>query len=153
MQGRSIAMCRSHPGPSIPSATLWPATRPGAAPNTRRGTRTVTRTSRPACQLSRLRIAPVASRRAQLVALERLAQCHSDVDGTPSRPSVPCAAGGGPTQRHEAPRAPQALGLFSARCDLELASTFTTTCYVYPFIECKVSEPLLRIPIYRVQSF
>ena len=94
MQGRSIAMCRSHPGPSIPSATLWPATRPGAAHNTRRGTRTVTQTSRPACQLSRLRIAPVASRRAQLVALERLAQCHSDVDGTPSRPSVPSAAGG-----------------------------------------------------------
>ena len=31
---------------------------------------------------------------------------------------------GGPTQRHEAPRAPQALGLFSARYDLELASTF-----------------------------
>ena len=95
MQGRSIGMCRSHPGSFIPSAsTLWPATRPGAAHNTRRGTRTVTRTSRSACQVSRLRIAPVASRRAQLVALERLAQCHSDVDGTLSRPSVPCAAGG-----------------------------------------------------------
>ena len=115
MQGRSIGMCRSHPGSFIPSATHpLPATRPGAAHNTRRGTRTVTRTSRSACQVSRLRIAPVASRRAQLVALERLAQalerlaqCDSVTATSMAQiAALACLAPqGGPTERHEAPRA------------------------------------------------
>ena len=112
MQGRSIGMCRSHPGSFIPSAsTLWPATRPGAAHNTRRGTRTVTRTSRSACQVSRLRISPVlvASRRAQLVALERPAQCVTATLMARLAALACLAPQGGPTERHEAPRAPQEL--------------------------------------------